>query len=99
MHKPRLSIVIIAFNEEKHIGPCLEAIAHQTVAPDEVIVVDNNSTDRTVQIASSYPFIKVIHETEQGMIPARNTGLDAAKGDLLARIDADTRIPPQWVET
>lgn len=95
--QPNLSIIIIAFNEENYIGPCLEAIKHQTVQPDEVILVDNNSTDKTVTIARSYPFVRIMNEPEQGMIPARDAGFNAAKGDLLARIDADTRIPPEWV--
>lgn len=94
-----LSIVIPAFNEENYIGFCLEAIKSQTVLPDEVIVVNNNSTDSTVKIAQSYPFVTVINESIQGMIPARNSGLNKAKGDLLARIDADTRISKNWVET
>lgn len=96
---PSLSIIIPAFNEEKFIGPCLEAIRGQTVTPDEVIVVNNNSSDKTVDIATSYPFVTLISETEQGMIPARDTGFNHAKGKLLARIDADTRIPANWVES
>jgi glycosyltransferase involved in cell wall biosynthesis len=94
--RPKLSIVILAYNEERYIASCLDAIKEQIVAPDEVIVVNNNSSDKTVEIAESYPFARVIHELTQGMIPARNTGFNTAKGDLLARIDADTRIPPDW---
>lgn len=96
LQKPKLSIVVIAYNEEAYIGPCLDAIQSQIIPPDEVILVNNNSTDKTVEIAKKYPFVRVIHEYEQGMIPARNAGFNAAKGDLLARIDADTRIPPDW---
>lgn len=97
--RPRLSIIIPAYNEASFIGPCLDAISQQTILPEEVIVVDNNSTDQTAKIAQKYPFVTFLREKEQGMIPARNTGFAAASGDLLARIDADTRIPPTWVAT
>ena len=96
-HLVKLSIVIPTFNEQEYIGYCLDAIRSQTVLPDEVIVVDNNSTDNTVEIARRYPFVTVMNESLQGMIPARNTGLNRAKGELIARIDADTRIPKEWV--
>ncbi len=93
-----LSIIVLAYNEERYIGLCLDAICRQTVQADEVIVVNNNSSDKTADIASSYPFVKVVNESRQGMIPARNTGFSIAKGTLLARIDADTRLPPEWVQ-
>jgi len=93
-----LSIVIPAFNEERHIGACLEAIAAQTVKPDEVIVVDNNSTDKTTDIIRKFPFVTVLHEKEQGIVYARNRGFDAVKSDIIGRIDADTILPPDWVE-
>ncbi len=97
-HKhPKLSIIILAYNEEEYLKACLEAIKEQTYPADEVIVVDNNSTDKTAKIAESFLFVKLINEKEQGMIPARNAGFNAAKGDLLARIDADTHIPVDWV--
>lgn len=95
---PRLSIVILAYNEERYLPGLLDSIAAQTVAPDEVIVVDNNSTDRSAEIAASYPFVRLVHEAEQGMIPARDRGLNEAKGPLIARIDADDVLPSTWVE-
>jgi glycosyltransferase involved in cell wall biosynthesis len=93
-----LSIVIPAFNEERHIGACLDAIAAQTVKPDEVVVVDNNSTDRTAEIVRKYPFARIVHESKQGRVYARNSGFDGAKSDIIGRIDADTMLPPDWVE-
>lgn len=93
-----LSIVIPAYNEESYLEACLLAIAKQTVMPDEVIVVDNNSTDRTAQIAKSFKFVRVITAKKQGRVFARNVGFDAAKGDIIGRIDADTHLPPDWVE-
>jgi len=98
MNKPlTLSIVIPVYNEEDHIKACLEAIADQIEAPLEVLVVDNNSTDDTVKIARSFPFVKVLHASEQGIAYARNVGFDAAQGDIIGRIDADSLVPRHWV--
>jgi glycosyltransferase involved in cell wall biosynthesis len=97
--KVSLSIIIPVYNEEHHIKRCLEAIADQTVLPDEVLVIDNNSTDKTMQIVRQFPFVRVIHEKTQGVIFARDTGFNAAKSDIIGRIDGDTVLPPHWVQT
>lgn len=94
-----LSIVIPVYNEEDYIGPCLDAISSQTVKPDEIIVVDNNCTDRTLEVARKYPNVKIIKEANQGRVFARNRGLNAAKSQLIGRIDADSILPHDWVET
>lgn len=94
-----LSIIIPAYNEERHLADCLHSIESQTVKPDEVIVVDNNSSDRTTKIAREFSFVKLIHEKEQGLIPARNHGFEVAKGNILARINADVVLNESWVET
>lgn len=96
-HAP-LSVVILAYNEEEYLPHALDSIAAQTVAPDEVIVIDNNSTDRTAEIARSYPFVRLVNEPQKGIAPARDRGFAEAKGPLLARIDADTVLPPDWVK-
>jgi glycosyltransferase involved in cell wall biosynthesis len=93
----RVSLVIPVYNEEAHIGDCLEAIARQTVKPYEVIVVDNNSTDRTAAIARSYPFVRLITERQQGVVFARDCGFNAARGDIIGRTDADARLAKDWV--
>lgn len=95
---PTISVVIPAWNEEKYIEVALDLIAKQTIQPLEVIVVDNNSTDNTVAIAKKKG-ARVIKETQQGITPARNAGFNAAKGDIIARTDADTHVPPNWLET
>jgi len=91
-----LSIIIPVYNEQSHLKNCLESIATQTEAPDEVIVIDNNSTDDTVKIAKSFPFVKLISEKKQGVTFARNAGFNAGKGDVLGRIDADTILERNW---
>jgi glycosyltransferase involved in cell wall biosynthesis len=93
-----LSIVIPVYNEQDHIGKCLDAISRQSVKPLEIIIVDNNCTDDTVTIAKKYKLVKVIKESKQGIVFARNTGFDASMGDVIARIDADTIVPTTWVK-
>lgn len=95
--KLTLSLIIPAYNEEHHLADCLKAVADQTVMPDEVIVVDNDSTDRTVEIAQSYPFVRIISEPKRSVLYARTTGFNAAKSDIIGRIDADTNMSPTWV--
>lgn len=92
----RISIIIPAYNEERYLGRCLDSVAAQVVRPYEVVVVDNNSTDRTAAIARKYPFVRLLHESTQGRVFAQNTGFNAATGSVLARIDADAVLPPDW---
>jgi len=93
-----ISIVIPARNEELFLPHCLISIAKQNKMPFEIIVVDNNSTDGTTQVAHSFG-ARVIHEKKVGIIPSRNRGFDEATGDIIARCDADAILPPHWVST
>lgn len=93
-----LSIVIPVYNEESQIKSCLESIKCQTVLPDEVIVIDNNSSDDTVKIAEQYSFVRVVKETKQGVLYARTKGFDSASTDIVGRIDAETHLKKDWVE-
>lgn len=93
-----LSIVIPVHNEQRYLKACLDSIAKQTVMPDEVIVVNNNSFDKTAQIAKTYKFVRLIDEKRQGIVYARNTGFNIVKSDLIGRIDADTHLSKDWVE-
>ena len=93
-----LSIIVPAYNEEHHLKACLDSIAKQTVKPDEVIVVNNNSSDKTIRLAKKYPFVKLLSEAKQGVVFARDRGFNAAKSQLIGRIDADTILPLDWVE-
>jgi GT2 family glycosyltransferase len=66
--------------------------------PDEIIVVDNASTDRTASIAAGVPGVRVVREPRKGLTRAREAGRAAATGDVLAFLDADCRAPLRWVE-
>lgn len=94
-----VSIVIPAYNEESYLESCLNAIQNQSEKPYEVIVIDNNSTDRTVAITKRYKFVTLLREKRQGVTFARDTGFNRAKGDIIGRIDADTVLPSDWVAT
>lgn len=100
-----VSIVIPAFNEELTIGPCILAALAQTVPAHEIIVVDNRSTDRTADIVGELqaehpnaPLHYLRQFDEQGLVPTRNVGLDAATGQVIGRIDADSVLEPNWVD-
>src|SRR5579871_2615827 len=93
----KVSVVIPAHNEEKTIGKTLESLCHQTISPDEIIVVDNACTDKTAQIAHSFG-VRVVREEVQGITTARNRGFNEAKYDIIARTDADSVVSPTWVE-
>ncbi len=93
-----LTLVIPVYNEERHIKSCLISVAQQSEMPDEVLVIDNNCTDKTAAIAREFPFVRVVHESTQGLIAARNCGFNAASGELIARIDADAVLHTDWVK-
>ena len=93
-----LSIVIPAYNEERHIKKCLDSINNQTLMPNEVILVDNNCTDNTVAIAKKYKFVRVVKESRQGQGFARTKGFNSATTDIIGRIDADSILSSNWTQ-
>ena len=89
-----ISLVIPAYNEHEYIGPCLEyALRNAWWYIDEIIVIDNASTDNTKKIAEKYEGVKVITEHNKWLTFARQRGYKEAKGDIIAYIDADTQMP------
>lgn len=99
MKKSNITIVIPAYNEASHIAHCLDSCMSQTQLPSEIIVVDNNCTDDTMKIAARYPHVRIVREKKQGIAPARTKGFNEVKTSLIGRIDADTILAPNWVET
>lgn len=95
----KISFVIPAYNEEKFLPYCLDSIKKQKGCFDyEIIVVDNNSTDRTAEIATSLG-INLIKETKQGVGAARRIGTAQAKNELIINLDADSRLPENFLLT
>ncbi len=94
-----ISLIIPAYNEEKYIGACLEAVIKNSNGKFlEIIVIDNASTDKTSDIAKGYPGVTVIREEKKGLTRARQCGLENSKGQIIAYVDADTQIPDFWYE-
>lgn len=91
-----ISVVIPAYNEEKYITYTLASIHKLTRKPDEIIVIDGGSTDRTKEIAQQHG-ARVILITHRGIGFARQKGLEAASGDIIAFTDADTIVPTDWL--
>jgi glycosyltransferase involved in cell wall biosynthesis len=89
-------VVILAYNEEATIARCLESIVAQSRPADEIIVVNNNSTDRTAEIVRRFP-VRLIDEPIQGFTPARDRGFNAAQHAIMVRFDADGVMPPGWL--
>jgi glycosyltransferase involved in cell wall biosynthesis len=92
----RVSVVIPALNEERHLGQLLSDIQRQSRRPDEVIVVDAGSCDATVRIAEQ-SLAAVLHG-EPPVARGRNVGGYSAKGDVIFFLDADTRLPETFLE-
>ncbi len=92
----KISIVIPALNEATLLPYTLDSIGMLTRKPDEIIVVDNGSTDDTAAIAKSYG-AKVIHVATRGIGLTRQEGLKKSSGDIVAYTDADTTVPVDWL--
>jgi glycosyltransferase involved in cell wall biosynthesis len=95
----KISLIIPAYNEEKYIGTCLQYALRNKEKFHEIIVVDNNSTDRTKEVAQGFDGVKVIEEKKKGVTKARQRGVEEATGDILAFADADTQMTEIWPDT
>lgn len=92
----QISVVIPARNDAEMLRVVLQALSHQLRPADEIIVVDNASTDDTAAVARAAG-VTLIYEPLQGIWPAASAGYDAARGDIIARLDADSIPPADWL--
>jgi glycosyltransferase involved in cell wall biosynthesis len=93
-----MTVIVCAHNEAEFLPSCLHSLLAQTRPPDEILVIDNASTDQTRAVAQQVPHVRVVDEPRKGLVVARETGRRAARGDLLVYLDADCRAPLAWLE-
>ena len=93
-----ISVIVCAHNEERFIAPCLHSLLAQSRVPDEVIVINNASSDGTGDVARTVRGVRVIDEPRKGLVVARERGRQEAYGQLLVYVDADCRAPLTWLE-
>ena len=93
---PRISVVVCTYNGHRTIRECLEGLGRLEYPDYEAIVVDDGSTDGTAAIVAEYP-VRLIRAPHRGLSSARNTGLAAATGDIVAYIDDDAYPDPHWL--
>ncbi len=92
-----MSVVIPCFNDAVLLRRVLGSLVRQSVPADEIIVVDNNSTDASAAVAREFAGVHVVTEARQGITWAAAAGYDAAQGDLIVRTDADAVVPPDYI--
>ena len=95
----KVTVYVPCLNAEETVGPCLASLISQRRKPDEIIVVDDGSTDRSVDVARRYGVRCARHETGMGLATTRNSGIQMATGDLVASLDADCCADPLWLDT
>ena len=93
-----ISVVVCAYNEAHYLPACLYSLLAQTRPPDDIIVVNNASTDETGAVARTVPSVRVFDEPIKGLVVARETARRVATTDVVAYVDADCRAPLQWME-
>src|SRR6516225_5221628 len=94
---PRVSVVVCAYNAERTIDRCLTSLAALNYLDYEVIVVNDGSRDRTLEIAEGYAFCRIISQPNKGLSVARNVGAEAASGEIVAYTDSDCVTDPDWL--
>ena len=93
-----ISVIVCAHNEARYLPACLHSLFAQTRVPDDILVINNASTDETRAVALQVPGVRVVDEPRKGLPRARETGRLEAIGDLLVYVDADCRAPLTWLD-
>ncbi|MCL3853354.1 glycosyltransferase [Parabacteroides sp. GYB001] len=99
---PIVSLIIPVYNVEVYLPKCIDSLLHQTFSDIEIILINDGSTDRSGNICDQYqsldPRIQVVHQKNQGVSRARNTGLDQATGQYISFIDSDDWVSNDYIE-
>lgn len=95
---PKISVVVASYNGARTLKLCLDSLRRQNYPDYEIILVDDGSADETQKIAGAYPDVRCIrHEKNLGLSVARNTGIAAATGEIVAFTDSDCRADEDWL--
>ena len=87
----KISVIVCAHNEARYLPACLHSVLAQSRVPDQILVINNASTDQTSLVASAIPHVEVVDEPRKGLVVARETGRRHASGEVLIYLDADCR--------
>ena len=93
-----IAVIVCAYNEAELLPGCLYSLRAQTRPPDEILVINNASTDETGAVARAVPGVRVLDEPAKGLVVARETARRVAQADIVAYVDADCRAPIDWLE-
>lgn len=96
--RPSVSVILIVRNGERYIERALQSVLRGTAAPEEILVIDGASTDRTVEIASRLPGVRIVAQQSAGLTSAYNEGIAAASGELIGFISHDDEWLPEKLE-
>lgn len=98
---PMVSVIIPLYNKEPHIKRTINSILAQKIQDFEIIIVDDGSTDKSAEVVKEFtdPRIRLIQQENAGVSAARNRGIEEAKADLVAFLDADDEWTPSFLET
>lgn len=100
--EPKVSVIVPVYNVEQYLDRCVDSLLRQSLDDMEIILVDDGSPDGCPRmcdaLAGKYPQIKVIHQENQGLGPARNSGLEIAGGEYVAFVDSDDFVEPNMYE-
>jgi glycosyltransferase involved in cell wall biosynthesis len=94
---PRVSVVVCAYNAERTMAACLASLEHLNYPDYEVIVVNDGSKDRTLEISERFAYCRIVSQENKGLSVARNVGAEAATGEIVAYTDSDCVADPDWL--
>jgi glycosyltransferase involved in cell wall biosynthesis len=92
-----VSIVITCYNGAVYLAEAIESILNQTYCPIEIILVNDGSTDRSLDVVAGYPMVRTISQSNQGVAKARNRGLQDCQGEFVVFLDQDDRLLPEAI--